>query len=78
LSISEFKSLRISYGALVYIFSAIMIATFGAAAWMTTINNKLETQGDSIEALKSVDKRLSHVETLLEDLRQQKINRERQ
>lgn len=74
LSISEFKYLRISYGALVVVVGAI----FGFTAWMTTINIKINEQGDAIQALKSVDTRLTRMETLLEDLKTQnnKITKE--
>lgn len=63
-SISEHRYVRISYGALICVFAGV----FGFSVWMTTINIKIDEQGAAIQSLRNVDNRLTHVETLLENL----------
>lgn len=70
-TIDEFKHVRISYAALAYVLGAVIAATFAFAVWMTTINIKLNEQGDAIQALKNVDIRLTRIETSLEELKNQ-------
>ena len=73
-SISEFKYVRITYGAIVFVIGII----FGFSTWMTTISMRQAEQGAAIDILKTametlinVDKRLTRIETVLEDLKQQ-------
>ena len=68
LKISEYRYVKVSYGALVVIAGGI----FAAAVWMTTVNIKLDNQALTIDIL---DKRLAYMEALLERSNEQNSNR---
>lgn len=72
--ISPDKFLKISWGAIVFLISV----TLGFGAWMTSQELKAQSNSEEIvkihaqadqvqDMLNSIDKRLSHIEFLLED-----------